>query len=340
MQQRIFDTRKRYRIDLGKSKTHYLHKRYDNNFRRSYLMNAQERGIARTLFQNKIYKANGQAFEDIFTSTMFYAHPGFQAIKPWGKIGDRKNDGYIKSEGSYFQVYAPEDITKSYIEFVKKIERDFSGLIEEWSPVNNFYFVVNDKYRGVNADCEQIIQELKERHDLIDAKILTAKDLENEVFYLEDDQILSIVGNLPDPFNLKRFDFYVLNEIISYIMELPIDRNGKYSIVLPNLDEKIKFNGLSDTTAEYLYNGLIKVVHVEEYLSNNSNFAADSLRDKLCEVYNEEKEKDTEDNLFWNIVNRLSPKAQQIYQSTVIIIMSKYFESCDIFERPIEEGEE
>ena len=123
-------------------------------------------------------------------------------------------------------------------------------------------------------------------------------------------------------------------------MELPIDINEKYSIDLPDLDEKIKFNGLSETTAGYLYNGLNKVVYVEKYLSNNSNFAADSLRDKLCEVYNEEKEKDTEDNLFWNIVNRLSPKAQQIYQSTVIIIMSKYFESCDIFERPIEEGEE
>ncbi len=267
-------------------------------------MNAQERSIARLQFQNKIFKANGQAFEDIFTQTMYYAHPGFQAIKPWGNIGDRKNDGYIKSEGTYFQVYAPEEITKSYVELVKKINRDFSGLIEQWSPVDNFYFVVNDKYNGVNADCEQIIQGLKETH------------------------------------NLKNVDFSILNEVISYIMELPIDNNKEYRITLPDLDEKIQFNGLSDVTAEYLYNGLLKVVYLEEFLSNNSNFVADSLRDKLSEIYHQEKERYVADELFWNIVNRLSPKVQQVYQTTVIIIMSKYFETCDIFEEPIKEGEE
>ena len=123
-------------------------------------------------------------------------------------------------------------------------------------------------------------------------------------------------------------------------MELPIDNNKEYSITLPDLDEKIQFNGLSDVTADYLYNGLMKVVYLEEYLSNNSNFVADSLRDKLNEVYLKEKEEHSEDTLFWTIVNRLSPKVQQIYQTTVIIIMAKYFETCDIFEEPIKEGEE
>ena len=302
-------------------------------------MNAQERYIARIQFQNKIYKADGQTFEDIFTATMNYLCKDFQSIKPWGNIGDRKNDGYIKSEGTFYQVYAPEDITKSYVDFVKKIKTDFTGLIEQWSPVNNFYFVVNDKYKGVNADCEQIIQEIKKVHKLNNAGILTVKDIENMVFSLDQDQIFTIVGNLPDPNNLKNVDYSVLNEVISYIMELPIDNNKEYSITLPDLDEKIQFNGLSDVTADYLYNGLMKVVYLEEYLSNNSNFVADSLRDKLNEVYLKEKEEHSEDTLFWTIVNRLSPKVQQIYQTTVIIIMAKYFETCDIFEEPIKEGE-
>ncbi|QNO13315.1 hypothetical protein HYG86_00235 [Alkalicella caledoniensis] len=303
-------------------------------------MNVQERSVARILFKNKIHEANGQAFEDIFTQTMYYAHEGFQSIKPWGNIGDRKNDGYIKSEGTYYQVYAPEDITKSYVDFVKKIETDFIGLVEQWSPVNNFYFVVNDKYRGVNADCEQLIQGLKDTYKLKDAKILTAKDLENEVFSLEDDQIFRIVGFLPDPSNLKNMDFSILNEVISHIMGLPIDLKKEPSLVVPDFNEKIKFNDLSEVTAEYLNSAFVRVVYLNDYLSNNSDFIADLLRDKLNEVYLQEKEKYSGDELFWNIVNQLSPKKQQVYQVTVIVIMSKYFETCDIFEEPFKEGEE
>jgi hypothetical protein len=54
-------------------------------------------------------------------------------------------------------VFSPEEITKSYVHVVRKLNTDFKGLLEQWSPVNEFYFVVNDKYRGVNADCEDIL---------------------------------------------------------------------------------------------------------------------------------------------------------------------------------------
>ena len=77
-------------------------------------MNVHEKTIARTLFQNKIYKAYGRSFEDFFVSIMNYSNTEFRQIKSCGNIGDRKNDGYIESEGIYYQVYAPENIEKSY----------------------------------------------------------------------------------------------------------------------------------------------------------------------------------------------------------------------------------
>ena len=64
-------------------------------------MNIDEKTIARHLFQNKIYKADGLKFEDIFSAIMNYAEPNFQQIKPWGTIGDRKNDGYIRTKGIF-----------------------------------------------------------------------------------------------------------------------------------------------------------------------------------------------------------------------------------------------
>ncbi|MBF0102349.1 MAG: hypothetical protein HQK77_15715 [Desulfobacterales bacterium] len=300
-------------------------------------MNVQEKTIARILFQNKILKADGQAFEDIFTAIMNYAEPGFQSIKPWGNIGDRKNDGYIKAKGIFYQVYAPEDIRKSYVDTVNKLKTDFDGLKSQWNFINEFYFVVNDKYKGVNADCEQAIQTIKQKHNLKDAGFLTSKDLENILFALDDDQIFSIAGNIPDPATIKHLDYSILDEVIEYIMKLDLNKGDIAKIILPNLDEKIKFNNLSEPIAYLLNNGYFQLHFLNEYLSNNSDFLADSLRDKMNEIYTQEKNKNNGDGLFWAIVNCASPKAEQIYQTAVIIIMSKYFETCDIFEEPFEE---
>jgi len=303
-------------------------------------MNVQERTIARYLFQNKIFKADGQIFEELFSAIMNYAEADFQQIKPWGNIGDRKNDGYIKTKGIFYQVYAPEDIRKSYPNVVNKLKDDFDGLKAQWSPVNEFYFVVNDKYKGVNADCEKIIQEMKISHNLNDAGFLTAKDLENILFELVDDQIYSITGFIPDPANIKQLDFSILNEVIGYIMQLPLNNDDKSKIVVPDWNEKIKLNVLSESVSQLLINGGFQSHSLKEYLKNNSEFLADSLRDKMNEIYSQEKENKIGDDLFWAIVNSASPKAERMYQTSVIVIMSKYFETCDIFEEPVQEGVE
>jgi len=301
-------------------------------------MNSQEKSLARQLFQNKIFRADGQIFEDIFTAIMNYAEADFRSIKPWGNIGDRKNDGYIKNKGKFYQVYAPEDIRKSYTDAVNKLKTDFAGLKSHWNPVNEFYFVINDKYKGVNADCEQTIQEIKEKHHLNNAGFLTAKDLENILFNLDDDQIFLISGNIPNPAAIKQLDYSILNEVIGHIMQLPLNQGDESKIVSPDWDKKIKFNNLSEPVANLLNNGYFQLHSLNEYLSNDSDFLADSLRDKMNEIYFQGKNINCGDNLFWAIVNCASPKAKQMYQASVIVIMSKYFETCDIFEEPQGKG--
>ena len=294
----------------------------------------QEKTLSRHLFQNKILKADGQAFEDIFTSIMNYAEADFRSIKPWGNIGDRKNDGYIRTKGIFYQVFAPEDIRKSYVDVVKKIKRDFAGLLSQWKNIKEFYFVVNDKRKGVNADCEQAIQDIKTDYSLRGAGFLTVKDLENILFTLNDDQILLIAGNIPDPALIKQLNYSIVGEVIHHIMNLSLPSGKQANIALPDWDEKIKFNNLTDRVAKLLNDGYFQIHSLEEYLSNNSDFLADSLRDKMNEIYIQEKCQKDGDDLFWAIVNNASPQASRMYQTAVIVIMSKYFEACDIFKEP------
>jgi len=296
-------------------------------------MNRDEKVLARTLFKLKIHEADGQKFEDIFIAIMNYAKPDFQAIKPWGNIGDRKNDGYLKSTGIYFQVFAPEEITKSYPKVIEKLNADFSGLIAQWSSVNEFFFVVNDKYKGINADCEQTIQKIKQDYQLQNAGFKTAKDLENLLFSLDEDQIIEIVGFFPDPANIQ-LDYSILGEIIKHLTSLPLANPKGSKFIYPDWDEKITFNNLGDYESNYLNNGIFQISSLDEYLTNEGNFFSDELKDKICEIYLEESQALKGSELFWKMVEIISLKPESSYQSAAIILMAKYFEVCDIFEEP------
>lgn len=298
------------------------------------MLNKEEKHILRIIFKNQILESNGQAFEDIFTKIMNYRDSAFQAIKPWGNIGDRKNDGYIKSKGIFYQVFAPEDISKSYPEVIKKLNKDFIGLKNHWSPINEFYFVVNDKYLGVNADSEIEIQKIKANHFLNESSFVTTKDLENWLFELNDDEILSIVGSIPDPNKINVLDYSVINEVVDHIMNFSGSFGKNPVIQLPDWEKKIQFNNLSQAVKSILDNASIHVTELEVFLNNQGNFLSDSLRDKLNEIYESTKIKYSGDELFFSILGISTPKETLPFKNSTLVIMAKYFESCDIFEDP------
>jgi hypothetical protein len=295
-----------------------------------------EKYVLRYIFQNKILKADGQKFEDIFTDIMRYAEPEFQQIKPYGNTGDKKNDGYIKSKAIYFQVYGPEDIARSISYAKGKLKEDFFGLLKVWEPINEFYFVINDKFNGIPSALEMEMSKLIEENNL-KGGVKRASYLENLLFSLADDQILTITGHIPDPYKMKSLNFTILNEVIGYIMGMSLAKATASDVKLPDWDKKIEFNHLSSMVARLLNNGSTQMASLDEYLMNQGNFLTDELRNKINEIYVSEKDNLIGDALFWRIVSIASPKELQPYQYAVIVIMAKYFEACDIFEPPPED---
>jgi hypothetical protein len=174
------------------------------------------------MFRLKVFQSDGQAYEDLFVSIIQKAKPQFKPIKPQGSIGDRKNDGYDKKAGVYYQVYAPEDIRKTQRDALKKLQKDFKGLKAYWDgiyPVRGFYFVINDKYQGVFPEVEKELAQIKTKHSLTECDVLLANDLEDILFGLADDVIISIVGHIP---NLDYGDFLFLSGF-TYFMGAWID---------------------------------------------------------------------------------------------------------------------
>ena len=125
-------------------------------------MDRDEKYLIRIMFQNKIYSSDAQEFENLFTKIMQYRYNDFRAVKPQGSLGDMKNDGYLIDDGAFYQVYGPEDISKSIDTAINKLEVDSEGLINKWNKanINKFNYVVNDKYKGANVSVHQKLLKL------------------------------------------------------------------------------------------------------------------------------------------------------------------------------------
>lgn len=151
----------------------------------------------RNKFKLLVHESTGQQYENLFVKIMSYADNSFQPVKAYGNIGDRGNDGWCANQGKYFQVYAPEDLPKNSKQAIDKMKRDFDKLISYWnkiSPIKKFYFVVNDKFKGISPHLCKAIDELKDIHNLQVAKPLLAKDLENLLFAQNQDVINSVLN--------------------------------------------------------------------------------------------------------------------------------------------------
>lgn len=302
-------------------------------------MDLQKRVMAQKFFQLKIYQKEGYEFQNFFTKIMNKYDSEFTTIKTQGNLGDRKNDGYIPSKGIYYQVYAPEKIDAK--EAMEKIENDLDGLMNYWNdlcPVKEYNFVMNDKYKGAYPTINAKILEVGKKYS-ISTKLLLASQLENIFFQLKDEDIAEILGNIIDV-PMENLSFSSLNDVVEGIMKLPFKMND--TLVSPaEMDEKIKFNNLNEEVSNILNQHSIYIGQLEEYFSNKGDFEREKVQRALIGVY-ENSKKDIGEEIvdqnslrFFYIVDAITPENPNIsIMNAIYILMSYYFEACDIFVNP------
>jgi tetratricopeptide (TPR) repeat protein len=146
-------------------------------------------------FWKKIFHKNGLEFQSFFEDIMKSAFPDFETVKPYGNAGDRKNDGFRKKMGVYYQVYSPEDPETKQKNAAEKAKDDFVGLYDYWediSPIREFHFVFNDKDLGVAPIVYETLSKMKKLYPLIEFAVLTTNNLRSIFFSLKEDQFLAL----------------------------------------------------------------------------------------------------------------------------------------------------
>lgn len=305
-------------------------------------MDKQSLYVARLIFQNFLLKYDGNAFESLFTKIMQSANNKFLQVKPQGTIGDRSNDGFDKITGTYYQVFAPENINKYQNRAIKKLNEDFTNLYSYWNPIcpiKNFFYVINDKYKGAYPTLHTAILHLRTAYPDVTIDLFMNNHLEDIFIKLDEDSIINIVGYIPKP-DICSIEFSLVKDVVDYMMTIKVAPINEFIPKNPNFEEKIKFNVLSQKIAEILNIYRSNVFVIEDFFSLNSDFAKNELRNKFNGLYNEAintidtNVKNRNDQVFFYIRNNAFNKHNPPIDSVIFTLMSYYFEYCDIYQSP------
>lgn len=297
--------------------------------------------LAHILFRNRVLESNGNAYEALFTQIMDLANPDFQQVKPQGSIGDRKNDGFDRNTGTYYQVYAPEDPKIKEQAAINKLVADFNGLYSFWQdicPIQRFYFVINDKYKGAYPTIHAELAKIHQSYPDIETNVFLSKHLEEILFSLPDKRIELCLGIMPEAYS-GDVDYDILRQVVDYLLMVPVDPSMEFIPINPDFDKKIVFNGLSDTMAAYLRSHRINEHSVSDFFKYNSAYTRNALRDIFNGLYQEalkaiDDNPDKPDRVFMYIFSHSFKQHTGAVDNAILTLMAYYFEYCDIFEAP------
>lgn len=296
------------------------------------------RAYCEVVFERNFLKKKGLEFQAFFADIMEKGYPegDFIRVRPWGSSGDRKNDGYLKSRRTLFQVYAPNEMTEA--EAIRKIEEDFQGALPHWKDYfDRWIFVYNDP-QGLGPGIAKKLLELDKVHDRIDVRSWGFNDLREELFRLRDADVAVLLGPIPSARDFGQLGFDKLKEVLQMIRRQPPPMEPDLSLVP---EAKIAINRLSKDTEILVNAGRRKSPLVRDFLARYpdpqfGDEVVQSFKDKYQELKRAGREPDRifQDLMIFAGGDKIGEPG---HQAAVLAVLAYLFDQCDIFENSTRE---
>ena len=286
-------------------------------------------------FHIAFLKAKGDGFQRLFETLMLKAHPNdFMACRPWGKVGDRKNDGYLPSARTLFQSYAPNELNAN--EAIKKINEDFEGAKKHWEKYfDEWTFVHNAPDGRLGPHIIEALAKLAQENPKIKIGHFGWEEMLRKYRQLSLQDLESWFGpSLTMEANVN----LGYSDLMAVLMHIRVAPRPATSVVKDVSRGKIEANLLSQVVADFLKIGMQKSPLVMQFFDNWKNpvygeqiasaFKSQyvSLRDALPALHPDE------------IFGQLETWAGGVVNSTpthkaaVLAVMAYLFDKCEIFE--------
>ncbi len=285
-------------------------------------------------FERAMLKKRGSEFQDFFANLMEAAHPGdFEKVRAYGKKGDLKCDGLLKSTGRIFQVYAPRETKESVM--VAKIATDFKGAKTHWkAEMRGWSFVHNDD-EGLPPAVVKKIDAVQKANAKLGIETWGHERLKSLLTSIPRTQLVTLFGRPPSRSDFDRLTFAPVAKVLLAIRCREVQGGAAIDPVSPT---KLEANALNAAVADYLRLGRHREHLVQLYLEAHVN---PTLGEEIASAFRAEYGRLRHDGLEPNDVfvalqefTGGSTRGDTEHETAVLAVLSYLFERCDIFEPP------
>ena len=291
-------------------------------------------------FRLRYVESTGDSFQDFFSTIMEMRYPrgDFARVRPWGNVGDRKNDGYLRSKRMLFQCFAPRDI-RPLAKCIKKITDDFTGALPYWEDYFDEWVFTHNDVKGLPPDVLKLLLDLSAKHKPLRATHWGYAELLTEFKALSPTDVATLLGPAPDR---KDVVAVRLEDVKRLLEHIAIQPEPLAVDVRPVPAAKLQYNQLSDAAGVLLKAGMTRADIVKKYLRG----LADQTRyDRVAATfrlrYEELKaEGCTPDDTFTGLQKFIAGDSvpSPSHQAATLAVLAFFFEACEIFERPPDES--
>ena len=287
--------------------------------------------------ENALLRLRGNAFQDWFAQVMELRFPGgdFVRVRPWGNVGDRKNDGYIKSQRTLCQVYAPDDFNLATT--LAKIDEDFGEAKPYWEAHFDTWVFVHNAPNGIAGDVLKHLLETEVNNQPIKIGQWGAAALRDFVFELPDANVATLFGAAP---TRRDFENLGLADLRPVLLRLAAQDPVADVDVRPVPPRKIEANALSANVSLLLKSGMPRADLVQHFFDSYHDAA---LGDQIASAFKARYAQlratgSGSDTVFWGLIDFAGGLDNHGagHAAAVLAVIAYLFEQCEIFERPRE----
>lgn len=293
-------------------------------------MDRVSRAFYELKFRDAYHRKTGNAFQDFFADLMEKAHPAdFIRVRPWGNAGDKKNDGYLRSTRTLFQVYAPGEMSAANA--VAKIDEDFKGAIPHWKAHFDCWVFVHNSVTGLGPDVTKKLLDLDDAYE-VSVRHWGEEELRQKAFELSEADLASLLGPAPTLRDMLDLGLEALVPVLDQVAAMPAPENPD---LRPPPADKISRNMLSPHVETLLKAGMTRAELVRKYFG-----VQPASQDDIAQSFRSHYEKlradgKSPDGIFSELQQYAGggPVQTPAKQSAGLAVLAYFFEECEIYER-------